>query len=96
MTTSVRRPAPPTSLALRLTSAPYRFMAPRFPSLPRSVLILTHLTCVLSCTGIGIILSSLGGFFTLLGVVFLFDRGLLAIGNVRRLRPWMTAFLTRR
>ena len=33
--------------------------------------------------GIGIILSSLGGLFTLLGVLFLFDRGLLAIGNVR-------------
>jgi hypothetical protein len=40
---------------------------------------------------IGVGLTGLGFLFILLGVLFFFDRGLLAMGNVRLCRPWNRA-----
>ncbi len=45
---------------------------------------------------IGVGLTGLGFLFLMLGVLFFFDRGLLAMGNVSRatlLRPWQHSFL---
>jgi hypothetical protein len=36
---------------------------------------------------IGVVLTGLGLVFSFLGVLFFFDRGLIALGNVRRPRP---------
>jgi hypothetical protein len=44
-----------------------------------------HPICSFITIEIGIFLTAIGLFFTLLGVLLLFDRGFLAIGNVRPL-----------
>jgi hypothetical protein len=38
---------------------------------------------MVGCTEIGVALTGLGALFLFLGMLFFFDRGLLAMGNVR-------------
>ena len=39
-------------------------------------------TCILSSSEIGLGLTGFGVFFSFLGIVFFFDKGLIAMGNV--------------
>ena len=41
----------------------------------------TALCC--ACAEIGVVLTGLGFVFSFLGIMFFFDRGLIALGNVR-------------